>query len=488
MRPLDEHGRSAKEAVSPLTVSWALRRFVLLWLWIWSASSGGGIHGLLLPPHPVATTTTTTTTTVNAVSAPPAKRWESSSAGLVDPYMLERNVTIRSVSWDTPSHTVLSSSCTGDSTAAAATALLQIYHGAAVAPVPKQLHDRTTQSSIQTLFAKLDSAGGDVDAVIQQSAGLDLSHSSRSRLEQWPSLGPTARDQLRSKIAVEARATQSIDPAQVLHILYVDEHICVVNKPSGVLAVPGSRRNPSLATTVFDLLQPYHTLDNMDQMVVHRIDMDTSGILVFALTVPALQQLHYDFRERRVQKSYTALLAGHYRTAEITEIDVALERDPDHPPFMRIAQPKEPITTTTLSTTTTYSAVPTNHKRAVQKFLNAAPKPSWTELHVQSLEYIGGDLPVTRVQLVPHTGRTHQLRVHTAAALGFPIVGDDIYGFAGEGRCGSSSSSIVQDPEHPEIQRQLYELKLPLCLHAHRLTMFHPISRAPMVFQCDAYF
>lgn len=385
--------------------------------------------------------------------------------------MLERNVTIRSVSWDTPA-------LDGDS----GTALLQVYHGAAVAPVHK-LHDRT-RSSIQTLFAKLvdntcDWDQNTVNAAVQQS-GLDLSHSSRSRLQLWPVLSPTARDQLQSKIAVEARATQSIDPVQALHILYVDEHICVVNKPSGILAVPGSRRNPSLATTVFDLLQPYHTLDHMDQMVVHRLDMDTSGILVFALTVPALQQLHSDFRDRRVQKSYQALLAGHYRKAETTEIDVALERDPHHPPFMRIAQPKE----LALRDPT---PVP-NHPRAIQKFLNAAPKPSWTDLHVQSLEYLGGgdNLPVTRVQLVPHTGRTHQLRVHTAAALGYPIVGDDIYGYAGEGqRCGTS---VVQDPQHEEIQRQLYELQLPLCLHAHRLSLFHPISRAPMVFQCDAYF
>ena len=90
---------------------------------------------------------------------------------------------------------------------------------------------------------------------------------------------------------------------------------------------------------------------------------------------------------------------------------------------MRIAQTKE-------------EEVFTTHVH-FQKSLDQGPKPSLTELHVKQLTYWNKDpnMPVTRVELMPHTGRTHELRVHTAA-LGFPTAGDDIYGYAGEGDCG----------------------------------------------------
>ena len=77
----------------------------------------------------------------------------------------------------------------------------------------------------------------------------------------------------------------------------------------------------------------------MDQMVVHRLDMDTSGVIVYALSKQALSKLHDDFRNRRVYKQYSALLMGHMQVPEV-EIDVALERDPHHAPFMQTAQPR----------------------------------------------------------------------------------------------------------------------------------------------------
>ena len=388
-----------------------------------------------------------------------------SHGNVLNQYMIERNVTIRSVSWD-------------KSRSADRDCLLQVYEGAAVAPITSIKN--STKASVRAFLEKIES-GTDIDIALQSSNGMQVSHSSRSRLELWHSLTQTSKDQLLSKISVEARAGQAIEAAEALHILYLDEHICVVNKPSGILAVPGPRRNPSLATTVFDVIQPDSTLDGMDQMVVHRLDMDTSGILVFALTVPALHQLHSDFRDRRVKKSYHALLAGHYVSAAITEIDVALERDPDHPPFMRIAQPKDLVSA--LESEVAPDTIDANRNMIIKKFLNSTSKRSWTEMHVKSLEYIHG-LPVTRVELTPHTGRTHQLRVHTAA-LGFPIVGDDIYGYRGEGDCGITHDT---NEGNQQIQRQLHELQLPLCLHAHRLSLFHPISKAPMVFQCKSYF
>ena len=304
---------------------------------------------------------------------------------------------------------------------------------------------------------------------------IDLSNSSRSLLDRYDTLSSDEQKQFRVKVAADARARASLDPAQHLHILYLDQHICVTSKLSGILSVPGPRRNPSLANLVYDVVQP--DID-IDQMVVHRLDMDTSGVLVFALTTTALRQLHKDFRDRKVRKSYIALLTGHLHGRAEVEVDLALERDPLHPPFMRVAQSSPAIDS---------GDTP---KPMTNKMFQLAPKPSWTDLSILSLEYVGGEadeekhrrrLPVTRVSLTPHTGRTHQLRVH-CAALGFPIVGDDIYGYHGSGDCGVAHDG----PE--QMQRDIVALRMPLCLHAHQLCLFHPLTGAPMVFECDAPF
>jgi tRNA pseudouridine32 synthase/23S rRNA pseudouridine746 synthase len=319
-------------------------------------------------------------------------------------------------------------------------------------------------------------------------------------------------NKVRDTMNADVYAASPLDPAQHLHILYLDEHICVTHKPSGVLSVPGPRRNPSLADLVYNAILPPDI--TVDQMVVHRIDMDTSGILVFALTVPALRQLHEDFRDRKVRKTYTALLTGHFAlgsgSSNEVELDLALERDPHRPPFMRVTQRggdmdmdnKQPRDR---SADAEFAHLDFDAYPRLKNFVNQAPKPSLTDLTVQSLEYIrtrdylekegenadidnSKSLPVTRVSLTPHTGRTHQLRVHTAA-FGFPIVGDDIYGYQGSGDCGISAEVLgVAFPDREKVQRGLADLKIPLCLHAQQLCLNHPVSGAPMVFECDAPF
>jgi 23S rRNA-/tRNA-specific pseudouridylate synthase len=281
------------------------------------------------------------------------------------------------------------------------------------------------------------------------------------------------KGQLENKIQAEARASEPLNPFTDLHILYLDDHICVTSKPSGILSVPGPRRNPSLAGLLYEALQP--AID-IDQMVVHRLDMDTSGILVYALTQEALRQLHIDFRDRRVQKTYEALLAGHLVSTIEVEIDVALERDPFHPPFMRAAQ------STGKAEGERIKAVhPT-----FRKFIEQAPKPSQTELRVLSLEYLPTGQPVTRVRLTPTTGRTHQLRVH-CASLGFPIVGDDIYGYKGAGDCGILFDSSEAE-DRLRIQQSIYEQSPTLCLHAKQLCFLHPLTRSPLIFEAATPF
>lgn len=245
-----------------------------------------------------------------------------------------------------------------------------------------------------------------LEVILDDLAAYDLSHSSRSMLEEHERLSTDQKAQLLQKILAEQRARQPV-PLDALEILYCDAHICVVNKPSGVLSVPGPRRNPSLAEVVYNTIRPEIDLD---QMVVHRLDMATSGILVYALSLQALSQLHSDFKSRRVQKTYQALVQGHIINQE-GEVDVYMERDITNPPFMRIAQPK-PTGIIEENDNSSASKVGMTHK-----FYTQAPKESLTTWSLLGHEYIG-DQPVSRLDLRPWTGRTHQLRVHCAQALG----------------------------------------------------------------------
>ena len=328
----------------------------------------------------------------------------------------------------------------------------------------------------------------DTGIIIGSSAAKE---SSESLQQQQKKILWLKQDRLRSKIRAECRASLSLAIEETLKIIYCDSHICVVDKPSGVLSVPGHRRNPSLADLVYDTIEPSSydkesSIDNIDQTVVHRLDMATSGIIVYALSKEALQKLHITFRDREVQKTYQALVEGHiflssrdeetptnhHPTTTTTghqqppsslvhsshfgccgtmegEIDVALERDPNNPPYMRIAQSR---------LEKQYENADEKHN----KFWREAPKPSKTTWSILSYEYDINGRPVTRLELVPRTGRTHQLRVHTSQVLGAPIVGDEIYG-NGDG-------------------------KAPLCLHARQLCLKHPISGAAMVFEADPPF
>jgi tRNA pseudouridine32 synthase / 23S rRNA pseudouridine746 synthase len=379
------------------------------------------------------------------------------------------------------------------------------------------------QSLLQQLHQRKGSADADADAdrnnnftiavdspqqlpVMMMQQPYALSKSSRALLDRWDILSHKEQHQLRMKIYKERLAstplrgtdpgTQSTsDPVSgtledgALSILYRDEHVCVCVKPSGVLSVPGPRRNPNLADLVYDYLQPPQ-LASVDSMIVHRLDMDTSGIVVYALSSLALRQLHADFRSsenpRRVHKTYVALLHGHVALSSSlwgcheAELDVALERDPDHVPFMRIAQ-QQPSGLHHDSDDEDADTFSPAQSTAFQH-LKHDPKPSLTDVQIVGYEYLplpsatdddqdtdappSAAIPVTRVLLTPHTGRTHQLRVHAASALGHAIVGDDIYGGGADEEDLAASASVG------------------LCLCAQRLCLYHPVTDAPMEFSC----
>lgn len=168
-----------------------------------------------------------------------------------------------------------------------------------------------------------------------------------------------------------------------LHILYQDAHIMVVNKPSGLLSVPG-RLEEHKDSVMTRIQRDYPQAES-----VHRLDMATSGVLAVALTKAAERELKRQFREREPSKSYVAHVWGH-PAAEKGVIDLPLICDwPNRPK---------------------------------QKVCFETGKAAQTEYEV--LAYL--DDNSARVALKPITGRSHQLRVHMLA-LGHPILGDGFY-------------------------------------------------------------
>ncbi|MDC9595688.1 bifunctional tRNA pseudouridine(32) synthase/23S rRNA pseudouridine(746) synthase RluA [Xenorhabdus anantnagensis] len=167
-----------------------------------------------------------------------------------------------------------------------------------------------------------------------------------------------------------------------LYVLYQDEHIMVVNKPSGLLSVPGKaeEHKDSIMTRI---KAEFPTAES-----VHRLDMATSGIMVVALTKAAERELKRQFREREPKKVYIARVWGKMEQ-EKGLVDLPLICDwPNRPK---------------------------------QKVCFETGKSAQTEYQV--LEY---EAQATRVRLAPITGRSHQLRVHMLA-LGNPILGDKFY-------------------------------------------------------------
>ena len=174
-------------------------------------------------------------------------------------------------------------------------------------------------------------------------------------------------------------------PAAALDLIYQDEHLLVLDKPSGLLSVPGrgADKQDSLATRV--------QAEFPDALIVHRLDMETSGLLVMARSKTVQSRLARQFQERRMHKTYQAVVAG-CPAAEQGEIDLPLITDwPNRPRQMVDYRHGKPSRT-----------------RYQRLTWDAATQSS-------------------RIALFPITGRSHQLRVHLQA-LGHPILGDSLYG------------------------------------------------------------
>jgi len=176
-------------------------------------------------------------------------------------------------------------------------------------------------------------------------------------------------------------------PKTPLDILYIDEDILVVNKPSGLLTVPGKELKHH------DSLELRVKIEYPNSFLVHRLDMDTSGVIIFALSKSTQRSLNLQFEKRIVKKLYEARVFGNIKE-DNGFIDLPLIVD----------WPNRPL----------------------QKIDAKEGKSALTHWQVLDRE---GD--VTRVALMPETGRTHQLRVHMMS-LGHTILGDRFYGNVAE--------------------------------------------------------
>jgi tRNA pseudouridine32 synthase/23S rRNA pseudouridine746 synthase len=211
-------------------------------------------------------------------------------------------------------------------------------------------------------------------------------------------------------------------PQSNTEIIHIDEDLLIVNKPAGLLTVPG--RRPEHQDCLILRIQKSYP----EALVVHRLDMSTSGLLIMARSSEVHRRLNRQFEQRQVKKNYLAVVTG--QLEQLTgKIDLPLICDwPNRP-------------------------------RQIVDLAQGKPAVTWYRV----LSYDNAT-ETSRIELTPLTGRTHQLRVHLQA-LGHPILGDDLY-----------------------AEKATLEKADRLLLHARSLEFVHPTSHEAVHFTKEAPF
>ncbi len=211
--------------------------------------------------------------------------------------------------------------------------------------------------------------------------------------------------------------------AIALDVLYEDADVLVINKPAGMVVHPGAGvRGGTVANAILSYApEAADAGDDPDRPgIVHRLDKETSGVLLIARTNAALQALQAQFQARTIEKTYLALCVGDVMPPA-GFIDKPIGRDPGHRQRMAVVASGRSAQTEYTVTQRWKVADADGMAAAV---LTDLGREATVEMKSKSKQ---APMAYTLVRALPRTGRTHQLRVHLAS-LGFPIVGDETYG------------------------------------------------------------
>jgi len=263
---------------------------------------------------------------------------------------------------------------------------------------------------------------------------LELPEHSRSQIQAWIRSGDVLLNGSHSKTGQLLRAGDEViacEPSPVpdlplpepipLRVIYEDGDLAVIDKPAGLVCHAGAgRRSGTLVNAILHRWGQVEADDPMRPGIVHRLDKQTSGVMVIARNASAIRSLGRQFKDREVRKEYLALVYGKVAPPAGT-VDAPLGRDP------------------------------ADRKKISVRARRRRPAVTRYEL----LECFG---PCSLLSVHPETGRTHQIRVHLAS-LGHPVVGDSVYG-------GGRRLPGILQPLVSSLGR--------FFLHAHRLEFRHP--------------
>ncbi len=310
----------------------------------------------------------------------------------------------------------------------------------------------------RTIAAGSDAAGQRLDRFLAaQMEGV-----SRARIQLLLDQGDVLVDGERRKPSLRLRGSETIailgDPhpeplkavpeAIPLDVVYEDSDLAVVDKPAGMMVHAGSGATDAArnrGTLVNALLHRFGALSGaggeLRPGIVHRLDKNTSGLIVVAKNDRAHRALAEQFAARRIKKTYVALVHGALR-AEKGTIHSAIGRDPVR--------------------RTRMTARPTQNARSAVSHWEV----------VRRLDTRYGKFTLVKVRI--ETGRTHQIRVHMAS-IGHPVVGDTLYGAAGQ--LTTATSGARNRPESPRTADEVEKLRLGRSfLHAAQLELAHPLT------------
>ncbi len=263
---------------------------------------------------------------------------------------------------------------------------------------------------------RLDRFLADADPVISRSEVQRDIRAGRVSVSGEVTRQPSRRLRENDEVIWEIADRAPLTPQPIpLDVLYEDEHLVAVDKPAGLVVHPGAGTE---SPTLVEGLLADRTLPRSDDPVrpgiVHRLDKETSGVILVAKTAAALAHLQRQFAARSVEKAYLAVVRGVIAEGEGT-IDAPIGRDPAHPRRMRVRSQGRAART---------------DFRVLRRLRDS-----------------------TLLLVRPHTGRTHQVRVHLQY-IGHPVLGDDVY-------------DAQRRPAYAPKRRRMM-------LHAWRITVRHP--------------